>query len=441
MINLYILNGNFTNDLGSFCSDSVYRMFSEKSDLTKASILCIKSKDSIPNEFLEKENFDIILDLLNSLYPFQYKISVVDNYKKGSVFKMNKKEIGKECLLSKFYNQHKYNACIPVDENIKIPFGDRSAIFKDKTIKASLIKDGSLNSFLYIKNDKIKVIPFNYEMVCLKEKQTIFDNQITFKIEYLTKAKNYNCHSCWQLFNSVLRMIDNPFEQGILRTYINLRKNKKYKDLNKFFLFGFACAFPDHNINLLDTYDNSYFNPARGTYGHLTTGSYTSEKNHYFRISRNGKSCLPIFKTKIDVDEIYRKNWISDKLIFDESLVSENHTSNESFTERSTGAYVNIFNKNYTGVLSEFNIVDYLFNESKPSNISDLYDEVDKYINIANIYIGNVKPEGELFTCIKENRSLGFFKGNKYLKLNNTNNYYNEFNFIEEIKDESIFKK
>ena len=70
-----------------------------------------------------------------------------------------------------------------------------------------------------------------------------------------------------------------------------------------------------------------------------------------------------------------------------------------------------------------------------------MYDEVDKYITIANIYIGNVKPEGELFTCIKEDRSLGFFKGNKYLKINNTNNYYNEFNFIEEIKDESIFKK
>ena len=91
--------------------------------------------------------------------------------------------------------------------------------------------------------------------------------------------------------------------------------------------------------------------------------------------------------------------------------------------------------------MSEFNIVDYEFVEKEISNINDLYKEVDKFILKANIFLGKVKPSGIIVECIKDLRELGFFKGNKYFKSTEDNNYYNEFNFIEQVEDESIFKK
>lgn len=446
MINYYLLNGNFINTLSAFCSDGVYRYLSEKPDLTKSNILCVKSKDAIPSDFLEKENLEIILDLLNSLYPSQYHISVVPNYRKGNQYKIARKDYGDKITLRGFL-QSDYKACEPIDKNILLPFGDRSIIENNsnnkKTAKVITLhqQDNVFTCDTLFTNLDMLVRPFNYDIIKEDKKTTIFENEITFKIDYLTIAKNYNCHACWQLFNSILRMIDNPFEQGILRTYINLRKNKKYKDQDKFFLFGFACAFPDHNRSMLESYDNNYFSPKRGTYGHLTTGSYDKSGTHYFFYSRNGKYILPIFKTKIDIDEKYRKFGQEKRFVYDESYVSEDHISNEIWTERSTGTYINLFNRNYTGVLSEFNIVDYPFKEKEASNINDLYEEIDKFITKVNVFLGRVKQTGIIVECIKDLRELGFFKGNKYFKSTEDNNYYNEFNYIEQVKDESIFKK
>ena len=443
MINYYLLDGNFINTLNSFCSDGVYRQLSERSDLTKANVLCIKSKDAIPQDFLQKENLEIILDLLNSLYPYQYNISVVPNYRRGNQFKIIKNKSGKSMLFKDFVNS-KYKACIPEDKNIILPFGDRSIIVKNSyggpRINSLDCRCSDFNTTQKLCGEDLRVIPINYKIERVPDKTTIFENQITFKISYLTKAKNYNCHACWQLFNSVLRMIDNPFENGILRTYINLRKNKKYKDLDKFFLLGFACAFPDHNKQLLKYYHNDMFREKRGTYGHLTSGYYDENGLHYFSFKDGSKFILPIFKAKIDIDEKYRKIGQKNKFIYDESYVSENHTSDEIYTERCPGTYINLFNIKYTGVLSEFNIVDYLFEESKNSTIDNLYEEVDKYIKKVNYFLGRIKPSGIIVECIKDLKELGFFKGNKYFKFNDDNVYYNEFNYIEEVKDESIFK-
>lgn len=444
MINYYLLDGNFINTLSSFCSDSVFRYLSERPNLTKSNILCVKSKDAIPSDFLKKENLEIILDLLNSLYPSQYHISVVPNYRRGNQYKIQKSSYGNKITLEEFLKSN-YKGCVPLDKNILLPFGDRSIIVKggSKHGFVSTLDPGAdgLSGTITFSNLKMLVLPFSYNIIRDEKKTTIFENEITFKIDYLTVAKNYNCHACWQLFNSILRMIDNPFEQGILRTYINLRKNKKYKDQDKFFLFGFACAFPDHDKSMLEFYNQDYFSPKRGTYGHLTNGFYDKDGMHHFYYSKKNKKILPIFKTKIDIDEKYRKSGQKNRFIYDESYVSEDHTSNEICTERSTGTYINLFNKNYTGVLSEFNIVDYEFVEKEISNINDLYKEVDKFILKANIFLGKVKPSGIIVECIKDLRELGFFKGNKYFKSTEDNNYYNEFNFIEQVEDESIFKK
>lgn len=442
MTNQYILDGNFLNKLDAFCSDRVFYVLSEKKDLTKSTIYCVKSKDAIDKYILE--NMDIVIDFINSLYPYQYRISICDNYRKSGQYKFVKKYL-KKGILNKDFAEYQGQDMIgyePVDKEIILPFGDRTIIGNTNGILNVL--DQSTNhytSFNYIHND-IEVNAFKYEISKITKKETLYENEITFKIDYLTVSKNFNMHSCWQLFNSVLRMIDNPFEQGILRTYINLVKNKKYKDYNKFFLFGIACAFPDHNKKVFKNYDNDKFKQNQGTYGHLTLSHYNRD-GHQILLKKNEKTYIPVFKTKIDIDEKYRDISKYGNIIFDESLISEDHTSNIPYTERTTSSCCNVYNKNYSGVLSEFNIVDIPFKIDKKyykGRIDSIYKDIDYFIKIANIYIGNYGEITKIVTCIKENRDKGFFLNRSYYEIDDAH-FINEFNIIEEISNEHFNQK
>lgn len=446
MTNLYILDGNLINSMFDYCSDSVYRIFSEKPDLTKSNILCIKSKDAIPNDFLEEENMNIILDLINSLFPYQYNISITNNYRRSAIYKINKNISDKEISLRDLKDNKLEGHYVPVNRSIILPFGDRTVLYYSASnglrTKSFDITNAIESSLYNIGDDDMLLHPAEVNIELTKNKETIFSNQITFKIEYLTVAKNYNCHSCWQLFNSVLRMIDNPFEQGILRTYINLVKNKEYKDINKFTLFGLACAFPDHGLNMIKTYNPNRFLPKQGTYGHLLCGSFELNGNYSFYYKNSKGAILPIFKEKIDIDEKYRKTWTSgNKLIFDNAFVSNDHTSSEQFTERSTATYLNIYNKNYSGIMTEFNIVDYNLPVTKDININNIYETIDKLIFEIQIYLGQKDPTGEIVECVKEIRDKGFFYNRKYFKISEML-FFNEFNFIETIPNSNnYFKK